>query len=63
MTTLWEVLLGQRVLNQGRHFSFLVQVIDRGQKGPDKGHKDDKYSLFLLSPVGTSKGLKDVDTG
>ena len=31
--------------------------------GPDKRHIGDKYGFILLTPVGTSKGLKDVDTG
>ena len=26
------------------------------EKGPDKGHTGNKYGIFLLTPVGTSKG-------
>ena len=33
------------------------------EKGPDKGYIGDKYGFLLLTPVGTSKGLEDVDTG
>ena len=33
------------------------------EKGPDKGLMGDKYGLLSLTPVGTSKGLEDVDTG
>ena len=33
------------------------------EKGPDKGHIGDKYGFLLLTPVGTSKVLEDVDTG
>ena len=33
------------------------------KKGPDKGHIGDKYGLLLLTQVGTSKDLEDVDTG
>ena len=33
------------------------------EKGPDKGHIGDKYDFLLLTLVGTSKGLEDVDTG
>ena len=33
------------------------------EKGLDKGLIGDKYGLYLLTPVGTSKGLEDVDTG
>ena len=33
------------------------------EEGPDKGLMGDKYGLLLLTPVGTSKGLEDVDTG
>ena len=33
------------------------------EKGPDKGHIDDKYGFLLLTPVGTSKSLEDVDMG
>ena len=82
-----------------KHFSFLVQVIDRGhlhaaggnaegrfsdnlefmnkrrrgigepngrctyEKEPDKGHLSDQYRFLLLTQVGTSKGLENVDTG
>ena len=33
------------------------------EKGPDKGNVGDKYGFLLLTPVDTSKGLEDVDTG
>ena len=33
------------------------------EKGPDKGHVGDMYGFLLLTPVSTSKGLEDVDTG
>ena len=33
------------------------------EKGPDKGHIGDKYSFILLTLIGTSEGLEDVDTG
>ena len=33
------------------------------EKGPDKEHIGDKYDFLLLTPVGTSKDLDDVDTG
>ena len=33
------------------------------EKGPDKGLIGDKYGFLLLIPVGTSKGLEDVDKG
>jgi len=33
------------------------------EKGPDNGYMGYKYSFLLLTPVGTSKGLEDVDTG
>ena len=33
------------------------------EKGPDKKNIGDKYGYLLLTPVGTSKGLEDVDTG
>ena len=33
------------------------------EKGPDKGHIGDKYGFILLTPVGTSRDLEDVDTG
>ena len=36
------------------------------KKGLDKGHTSsisDEYGFLLLTPVGTSKGLQDVDTG
>ena len=33
------------------------------KKGPEKGHIGDNYGFLLLTPVGTSKGLEDVDTG
>ena len=32
-------------------------------KGLDKGRIGDKYGFLLLTPVGTSKGIDDVDTG
>ena len=32
------------------------------EKEPDKGHIVDKYGFLLLTPVGASKGLEDVDT-
>ena len=32
------------------------------EKRPDKGHRGDEYSFLSLTPVGTSKGLQDVDT-
>ena len=32
------------------------------KKGPDKELIGDKYGFLLLTSVGTSKGLKDVDT-
>ena len=31
------------------------------EKGPDKGYIGDKYGFLLLTLVGTSKGLKDVE--
>ena len=31
------------------------------EKGSDKEHIGDKYGFFLLTAVGTSKGLEDVD--
>ena len=33
------------------------------EKGPDKGHISDKYGFLLLTPVGTSKVLENVDMG
>ena len=33
------------------------------ENGPDKGLIGDKYGFLLLTPVGTIKGLEDVDTG
>ena len=33
------------------------------EKGPEKELLGDKYSFLLLTSVGTSKGLEDVDTG
>ena len=33
------------------------------EKGSDKGYIGDKYGFLLLTTVGTSKGLKDADTG
>ena len=33
------------------------------EKGSDKGHVVDKYGFILLTLVGTSKGLEDVDMG
>ena len=33
------------------------------EKGLDKGHIGDNYGFLLLTPVGTSKGLEDIDTG
>ena len=89
---------GEVILDR-KHFSFLVQVIDRGylnaaggyaegwvldsleflnngqwgvgepngscihEKGSDKEHIGDRSGFLLLTPVSTSKGLDDVDTG
>ena len=33
------------------------------EKGSDKGHIDDKWSFLLQTPVVTSNGLEDVETG
>ena len=33
------------------------------KKEEDKGHIGDKYGFLLPTPVGTSKGLEDVDMG
>ena len=33
------------------------------EKGPDKGLIGDKYGFILLTSVGSSKGLEDVDAG
>ena len=33
------------------------------EKGPNKALIGDNYGFLLLTPVGTSKGLEDVDTG
>ena len=33
------------------------------EKEPDKERIGDRYGLFLLTTVGTSKGHEDVDTG
>ena len=33
------------------------------EKEPDKGHVDHMYGFLLLTLVGTSKTLQDVDTG
>ena len=33
------------------------------EKGSDTGHICNKYGFLLLTPVGTRKGLEDVDTG
>ena len=33
------------------------------KKGSDKGIISDENGFILLPPVGTSKGLEDVDTG
>ena len=33
------------------------------EKRPDKGHIGDKCGFLLLTPVGTSRGLEDFDTG
>ena len=32
------------------------------EEGSDKGLKGDKYGLLLMTPVGTSKSLGNVDT-
>ena len=33
------------------------------EKGSDKGHIGDKNGFLLLTPISTSRGLEDVDTG
>ena len=33
------------------------------EKSPDKGLMSDKNGFLLLSPVGTSRGLEDVNAG
>ena len=33
------------------------------EKGSDKGLISDENGFLLLTPVGTSRGLEDVDTG
>ena len=33
------------------------------EKESDKKHMGDRYGFLLLIPVGTNKGLEDVDTG
>ena len=33
------------------------------EKGSDRGYIGDKDCFLLLTPVGTSRGLEDVDTG
>ena len=33
------------------------------RKGSDKGHIGDNYGFLMLTPVGTSKRLENVDTG
>ena len=33
------------------------------EKGPDNGDIGENYGFLLLTPVGTSMGLNDIDTG
>ena len=58
-----RVLDSLEVLNKG---GWAVGEPNRNcihEKGPYKGHIVDKCGFHLLTPVGTSKGLEDIDTG